>query len=72
MDVIILKNLFWMFIVYRNWSNLVSECQDQFNLEVTNVPPGGGYWEWVDGPDDSSLSFDQTQTHLLQKLRLVK
>tara|TARA_B100001093_G_C26860465_1_gene1029920 strand:+ start:12745 stop:16266 length:3522 start_codon:yes stop_codon:yes gene_type:complete len=38
--------------------NLVSECEDQFNLEVTNVPPGGGYWEWIDGPDDSSLSFD--------------
>ena len=37
--------------------NLVSECQDQFNLEVTSVPPGGGYWEWVGGPDDSSLSF---------------
>ena len=38
--------------------NLVSECQDQFDLEVNNVPPGGGYWEWIDGPDDSSLSFN--------------
>ena len=42
--------------------NLVSECQDQFNLEVTNVPPGGGNWEWVDGPDGSSLSFDPDTT----------
>ena len=27
-------------------------------MEVTNVPPGGGFWEWIDGPDNSILSFD--------------
>ena len=48
--------------------NLVSECQDQFNLEVTNVPPGGGYWEWIDGPDDSSLSFDPDTNSLTPEI----
>jgi len=38
--------------------NGVSECQENFDLAVTNVPPGGGSWQWVDGPDNSSVSFD--------------
>lgn len=44
--------------------NLVSECQAQTNLEVTNVPPGGGFWEWLDAPDGSSISFDPDSTSL--------
>jgi gliding motility-associated-like protein len=38
--------------------NGVSECQENFDLAVTNVPPGGGSWQWVEGPDSSSVSFD--------------
>ena len=38
--------------------NGVSECIDNFDLTVTNVPPGGGSWEWVDGPDGATVSFD--------------
>lgn len=42
--------------------NGVSECQDNFELMVTNVPPGGGSWVWTDGPEGASVVFDPDET----------
>ena len=38
--------------------DMVSECIDQFDLTVANVPPGGGSWELISGPDSAAISFD--------------
>lgn len=35
-----------------------SECEDQFDLNVINVPPGGGSWELTSWPDSATISFD--------------
>lgn len=38
--------------------DMVSECQDQFDLTVANVPPAGGAWELISWPDSATVSFD--------------
>jgi gliding motility-associated-like protein len=38
--------------------NAVSECIDTYGLSVSDVPPGGGYWEWLNGPLGATVSFD--------------
>ncbi|MAJ97741.1 MAG: PKD domain-containing protein [Flavobacteriales bacterium TMED288] len=44
--------------------NLISECQSQLELSVSNVSSGGGFWELIDAPPESTLSFDPDSNSL--------
>jgi gliding motility-associated-like protein len=37
-------------------------CEDNFLLEATNVPPGGGVWTVTESPEGSVVSFDPDNT----------
>mgnify|MGYP001260347862 CR=1 FL=1 len=39
-------------------SDAVILCDDNFLLEATDVPPGGGVWTVAESPDGSSVNFD--------------
>ena len=48
--------------------DFVSECQDQFDLSVSNLPPGGGSWALIDSPDESQVSFDPDTNSLTPQI----
>ena len=42
----------------------VIACDDNFLLEATDVPPGGGTWSLVDSPEGSTVTFDPNTSSL--------